>query len=284
VDAVPADADGELVCAQLAGVEEAEQLDAAEVGLEQLPVLALVVLPQVPGVVGLFGVRRGEGEPVRRGDVGDRRDGGDPLQQAVGLVDMLDRLQEDDGIDLPVEVLNQPPLEGQVLPPVAGARVLVGLRVGVDADHLGGPPGQQVGAVALAAGEVDDPQPLAARGDPLVDGHVPPVPVVLLGNVRQRPLAGQFEGRDALRLVLLKVGLLGLGHMGKLEPPLGGCPAPKIRRRACVDEPGQDQGGQRALPRRGGGVLRLQVGDRLRGDRSGAGDRQAPQGARPPRG
>src|SRR6266550_4937563 len=44
VDAVPARADRELVEAELAGVEEAEELDALEVGLEQVAVLAGVVL------------------------------------------------------------------------------------------------------------------------------------------------------------------------------------------------------------------------------------------------
>ena len=36
--------------------------------------------------------------------------------------------------------------------------MLVGLGVGVDADHVGGPLGQHGGAVALAAGEVGDAQ------------------------------------------------------------------------------------------------------------------------------
>src|SRR5688572_23843254 len=53
VEAVPARLDRELVQAELARVEEAEQLDPLEVRFEQLPVLALVVLAQVPGVVGL---------------------------------------------------------------------------------------------------------------------------------------------------------------------------------------------------------------------------------------
>ena len=57
MDAVPAQADRELVRAQLAGVEEAEHLDPVEVGAEQLAVLADVVLAQVPGVVGLLGAR-----------------------------------------------------------------------------------------------------------------------------------------------------------------------------------------------------------------------------------
>src|SRR5882672_10190676 len=72
MDPVPAGADGELVSAELARMEEAEQLHASEVGLEQVAVLALVVLAQVPGVVRLLRAWRGEGEPVRRRDVGDR--------------------------------------------------------------------------------------------------------------------------------------------------------------------------------------------------------------------
>src|SRR3954452_12367536 len=51
VDAVPPEVDGELVGPQLASVEEAEQLDRREVRLQQLSVLAGVVLAQMPGVV-----------------------------------------------------------------------------------------------------------------------------------------------------------------------------------------------------------------------------------------
>src|SRR5262249_53185325 len=48
VDAVPAEADRQLVSAEFAGVEEAEDLDAAEMRLEERTVLALVVFPEVP--------------------------------------------------------------------------------------------------------------------------------------------------------------------------------------------------------------------------------------------
>src|SRR5687767_10278696 len=51
VEAVPADPDRKLVGAELAGVEEAEDLDAREVRRKQLPVLADVVLAEVPGVL-----------------------------------------------------------------------------------------------------------------------------------------------------------------------------------------------------------------------------------------
>src|SRR5829696_4986238 len=71
MDAIPAEPDRQLVGAQLAGVEETEQLDAREVGLEQLAVLALVVFAQVPGVVGLLRAGGRECEAVGRRDVGD---------------------------------------------------------------------------------------------------------------------------------------------------------------------------------------------------------------------
>src|SRR3954468_23849225 len=55
MDAVPAQLDGELMYPQLAGVEDAEQLDAREMRLEEGPVLARVVFAQMPGVVRLLG-------------------------------------------------------------------------------------------------------------------------------------------------------------------------------------------------------------------------------------
>ena len=65
--------------------------------------------------------------------------------------------------------------------------------------------------VALAAGEVDDPHPAAALGDPLVDGEVAPVPVVLLGNVGERPLARQLERGHSVGLIALDIGRLLTG-------------------------------------------------------------------------
>ena len=77
MDAVPAGMDRELVGTQLAGVEETENLDPAKAGLEQLAVLGDRVLAQVPRVVGLLRARRGEGEAIRRRDIGDGRSGGE---------------------------------------------------------------------------------------------------------------------------------------------------------------------------------------------------------------
>src|SRR4051794_33379374 len=53
VDAVPADPKRRLVRAQLACVEDAQNLDPAEVRLQQLAVLSERVLPKVPRVLGL---------------------------------------------------------------------------------------------------------------------------------------------------------------------------------------------------------------------------------------
>src|ERR1700761_8113480 len=58
VDAVPAELQRPAVHPQLAGVEEAEDLDPAEVRLAERPELLRPVLLDVPGVVGLLGALR----------------------------------------------------------------------------------------------------------------------------------------------------------------------------------------------------------------------------------
>src|SRR3954453_22388895 len=151
VDAVPARADRELVDAELSGVEDAEELDALEMGLEQVAVLAGVVLAQVPGIAGALGVGRRQGQPVRGRDVGERSRGGEALAELPGVADVLDRLQEDDRVARPVEALDEPAVEADVGTPVARPGVLVGLRVGVDPDDLGRRPGEDVRSVALPA-------------------------------------------------------------------------------------------------------------------------------------
>ena len=170
---------------------------------------------------------------------------------------------------------------------VAQPGVLVRLGVGVDADDLGGGPREHVGAVALAAGEVGDPQPADPRGDPLVDGEVAPKPVVLLGDVGQRALAGQRERRHARRAGL--AGRSGWSAAVAVQraavprvPPTASPPmpaAPDRDRRA-------DQGRQHPLPRRRRGRVRRQVGDRLR-RRSASeqvrGEARARRSAREPR-
>src|ERR1700679_3846747 len=64
VDAVPAELEGELVGTQLAGVEEAVELDRGEVVRAEPAELLGPVLVQVPGVVGLLRPRRRQGQQV----------------------------------------------------------------------------------------------------------------------------------------------------------------------------------------------------------------------------
>ena len=122
---------------------------------------------------------------------------------APGVLDVLDRLQEDDGVAGLGERLDQVALEAQVRARVAEPRVLVRFGVGVDADDARGAAGEDVGAVALAAGHVDDALAADPPGDPLVDDQVAAEPVVLLGHVGQRPLAGQRQRRHPRWLVQL---------------------------------------------------------------------------------
>src|SRR5436309_13584881 len=69
VDPVPAQLQRQLVGAQLAGVEEAVELDPREVGLAELAELGGAVLAHVPGVVRLLRPGGGEGEQVGRRNV-----------------------------------------------------------------------------------------------------------------------------------------------------------------------------------------------------------------------
>ena len=147
--------------------------------------------------------------------------------------------------------------------------MLVGLRVGVDADDVGGRSGEHLRAVALAAGQVDDRSPATALGDPLVDGEVAPVPVVLLGHVGKRPLAGQLERRHALGLVLLYVGAHG-GRDYQLAP-MAAAPTATAEHIKDVNTRYHDAAAAR---------LRLEVGHRLRRHRPGPGRCEAREGAR----
>src|SRR6185312_997148 len=69
VDRVPTRLQRPAVDAQLAGVEEAEQLDPAEVGLAEGAELLRPVLLDVPRGVGLVRPLRGQREQVRGRDV-----------------------------------------------------------------------------------------------------------------------------------------------------------------------------------------------------------------------
>src|SRR5689334_6400966 len=65
VHAVPAELDRQLVDAQLAGVEETEQLDLVEVVRAEGPELLGPVLVHVPGVARLLRPGRGQRQQVR---------------------------------------------------------------------------------------------------------------------------------------------------------------------------------------------------------------------------
>ena len=127
------------------------------------------------------------------------------IERAAGIAQVLDRLQEHDGVGRLAEGLDELAREAQVGAAVAQPRVLVRLGVGVDADDARRGAGEHVRAVALAAGHVDHAQTADARGDPLVDDQVAAKPVVLLGHVRERALPGQRQRRHAGRLVVLLV-------------------------------------------------------------------------------
>src|SRR5256885_15754477 len=135
-------------------------------GLEQVAVLAGVVLAQVPGIAGALGAGRRQGEPVRGRDVGQRSRGGEALAELPGGVDVLDRLQEDDGVAGPLELLDEAAVEAAIGAPVARPGVLVGLRVGVDPDDVAGRSGEDVRSESLPAGEAGGPPAPTPAGDP----------------------------------------------------------------------------------------------------------------------
>ena len=165
MDAVPAQAlDRELVGAQLAGVEEAEQLDLAEVRARSSSrYSAARYSRRCQGLSDFSAPWRREREPVRRRDVGDR-----PALPATSREVLEDRARARGRARSSAG--RRPRRSGSAKsstrsrskrrfgPRVAQPGVLVGLGVGVDADDLAARAGEHVGAVALAAGEVDDPQ------------------------------------------------------------------------------------------------------------------------------
>jgi hypothetical protein len=198
-------ADRQLVRAQLARMEQPEHLDVREVRVQQRPELGGTVLVHVPRVAGALGAGRREREHVRRRDVGDVADSLEVLEQLARFLHVLDRLQEHDCVAGLGERLDHVAREAQSRPRVARLRVLVRLGVGVDADDRRCAVGQQVRAIALATGHVDDAQAAHLAADPLVHDEVPLEPVVLLGNVGQRALAGELQRRHAGRLIALDV-------------------------------------------------------------------------------
>ena len=115
--------------------------------------------------------------------------------------------------------LHHPALEAEVLAAVAQPGVLEGLGIGVDAEHRRGGAREHLRAVTLAARHVDDARPEDARADPLVDGKVAPVPVILGRNVGQRPLSGQPQRRHTGRLIALQMSVHGHADRVMSPPP-----------------------------------------------------------------
>ena len=213
MEPVPAAPQRDLVSAQPAGVEQSEQLQGREVAAAEHLELGAAVLVDVPGVSRALRAGRRERQDVRRRDVDRAALAYQPahvLEHAVGVLEMLDRLQEHDGVGRLGEAVDEVPLEAKVCGAVAQSRVLVGIGVGVDADHRRRAACEHRGAVALAARHVDDTQPLDALGDPLVHDQVAAVPVVLGGHVGERPLSSQRKRGHSVGLVSLQVD--GFAH------------------------------------------------------------------------
>ena len=270
--AVPAGPQRQLVRAQHARVEEAEQLDLSEGALAEGAELLGAVLLHVPGVVGLLGPGRRERQQVGRRDV--RRPAraqhvAEVAEHRLRLLHVLDRLEEHDRVARLRVALHQVAHEADAGPRVLEASVLVGLRVGVHAGHVAGAPGEHVHPVALSAGHVDDVAARAALGDPLVHRQVAAEPVVLGGHVGERALAGQLERRHALGLGSLDRVLHGPPE-SRYYPPAGPCRAAERIRDANVRY--HDLAAEHYDSKWG-----INYSER----RPGPGDRQAAQGAGP---
>ena len=113
---------------------------------------------------------------------------------------MLNRLEEDDGVARLLVAVDQRPLKAEPGPRIAGLGVGVSVRVCVNTDDIGRAAREHGTSVALAAGQIDNLKAANTRPNPLIDDGVAPVPIVLLGNVRQRPLSGQLKRRHPCRL------------------------------------------------------------------------------------
>src|SRR3984957_20122914 len=130
---VPTQCECKLVDAQFAGVEQAEHLYVIEDLAAQRSELAGAIFLEVPRVVGLLGAGWGEREHVGRRYVRGsawRQGRAQVLEHGDRIVHVLDRLQKRDRViagRLAVAI-NQPPLEAEVLTPVAQGSVLIRLR------------------------------------------------------------------------------------------------------------------------------------------------------------
>src|SRR4051794_9429547 len=114
--------------AQLPRVEQAMELDAAEHALAQLAELFGAVLADVPRIAGARLALGRQRQHVRRRHVRHTarpQQRAEVLERRLRVLQMLDRLQEDDGVALLRIRLYEVALERKVAAAVAQARVLV---------------------------------------------------------------------------------------------------------------------------------------------------------------
>ncbi len=155
MDLVPEEVvDRELVDRELASVEQAVELDGTEVGFAKLTELLGPVLLDVPRVLRLLSALGCQGEEVGSRNEHDRVLRADhvrltALEDRVRVLDVLDRLQEDDRVDLACVVLDQLSLKRDVGLRVPQARVLEGFGIRVDPDDRLSGARQHLGAVTL---------------------------------------------------------------------------------------------------------------------------------------
>ena len=216
VEAIPPRAQRELVYAQLVRVKEPVQLDGLEVRTTELLELLAAVLVYVPGVVRAGRAAWCERQHVRRRHehrplLADERT--EMVEHRTRVLQVLDRLQEHDRVGRLGEPVDEIARVAEVRAGVAQAGMLVCLGISVDADDVRCGASEHVRAIALAAGHVDHALAPYLLRDPLVHDEVAAVPVVLLGNVRERALTRQRQRWDAVGLVALTVGRGGGTHL-----------------------------------------------------------------------
>src|SRR5581483_7872350 len=223
--AVPAELQRQLVGAQLAGVKQPQHVHAFEHRVTELVELGGPVLAQVPWVVRLRRPRRRQRQQVRRRNVGHpsgAEQRAEMLQHTDRILHVLDRLQEDDVVELAggAERLHQPALKRQTWTAVAQARVLECLRIAVDTDYRPRAPGKTLGPVALPAGHVEHVASADPVRDPFVHGQVPAEPVILSRHIRKSSLSCELQRRHAGWLVLLNVGVRWHRRQGNVTPAM----------------------------------------------------------------
>ena len=182
VEAVPAEPDRGLVDLQLAGVVEAKDLHRGEMRREQLAVLGGCPTRRDARVLGLLSVGARKRQPVRGRDVCDW---GDPRIWARSfsgswMCSIVSGRRRRPWARRTPRSCAAGSCSLELVSACGGARRP---RASRRPDHLGRGARQDVRPVAFAARQVRDLHAAAAPGDPLVDGDVALVPVVLLRYV-----------------------------------------------------------------------------------------------------